>query len=118
MVNALQAMASSAQLQITTGYLDAPEIQQLHPHSQCHTAGVTEQHAFVAIRDNGCGIAADKLDSIFEPFFTTKPIGEGTGLGLYITYTLVQALGGEISVTSELNVGTEFTVTFPIPFTS
>ena len=115
MVNAIQAMASSAQLHITSGVLDAPSIHTIHASSHQAKANGPTSNAFVTIRDNGCGIAADKIDSIFEPFFTTKPIGEGTGLGLYITYTLVQALGGDISVNSELNVGTEFTVTFPVP---
>jgi signal transduction histidine kinase len=44
----------------------------------------------IQIRDNGLGMTADVKDRIFEPFFTTKPIGEGTGLGLYISYQIVR----------------------------
>jgi signal transduction histidine kinase len=115
MVNAYQAMASSAHMYITTGVKDTPNIHNLQSALDNGAGDGVAQNAFVKIIDNGCGIAEDKIDSIFEPFFTTKPVGEGTGLGLYITYTLVQALGGEITVDSELNVGTEFTLTFPIP---
>ena len=108
-------MASSAHIYITTGVKDTPNIHNLQSALDNGAGDGVAQNAFVTIIDNGCGIAEDKLDSIFEPFFTTKPVGEGTGLGLYITYTLVQALGGEITVDSELNVGTEFTLTFSIP---
>ena len=66
----------------------------------------------VAIRDNGCGVPPENLKAIFEPFFSTK--GEkGTGLGLSITYGLVRKLGGDISVESEIDKGTLFTITLP-----
>jgi signal transduction histidine kinase len=58
------------------------------------------------------------IDKIFEPFFTTKKVGEGTGLGLYMSYGIVKKFGGEIQVTSKtkkagLESGTTFTVTLP-----
>ena len=66
----------------------------------------------VTIKDDGCGIPKENLKAIFEPFFSTK--GEkGTGLGLSITYGLVQKLGGHISVESEIDKGTSFTITLP-----
>ena len=68
----------------------------------------------VAIADDGCGIAPENLEKIFSPFFTTKPVGKGTGLGLSTCYGIVERLGGNISVTSELNVGTVFTVRLPL----
>jgi len=67
----------------------------------------------ITITDNGCGIPPENLVTIFEPFFSTK--GEkGTGLGLSITYGLVQKLGGHISVESEIDKGTNFTITLPV----
>lgn len=67
----------------------------------------------VTIADNGSGIPAENLRTVFEPFFSTK--GEkGTGLGLSITYGLVQKLGGSISVESEVDKGTSFTITLPV----
>ncbi|MEJ2218482.1 MAG: ATP-binding protein [Gemmatimonadota bacterium] len=67
----------------------------------------------VTIADNGVGIPAEHLKQIFDPFFTTKK-GAGTGLGLSITYGIVQKLGGEIGVSSDVGVGTRFTVTLPV----
>jgi two-component system NtrC family sensor kinase len=65
------------------------------------------------VADTGCGIAAENLPRLFEPFFTTKPPGQGTGLGLSVTYGIVQAHGGEIEVRSEVGRGTCFRVTLP-----
>lgn len=66
-----------------------------------------------SIRDTGCGIPDDILSRIFQPFFTTKPEDKGTGLGLPIVKTVVDRLGGDIAVTSEVGVGTTFTVSLP-----
>ncbi len=68
---------------------------------------------YVSIRDNGSGIAEDDREKIFEPFFTTKEVGEGTGLGMSISYDIVKKHGGEIKLESELGVGTTFTLVFP-----
>jgi signal transduction histidine kinase len=54
------------------------------------------------------------LDKIFQPFFTTKPTGEGTGLGLSLSYDIIKAHGGEINVTTEENKGTEFIIYLPV----
>ena len=69
--------------------------------------------ATVRVRDNGCGIPADKLDRIFSPFFTTKD--KGTGLGMAIAKKIVEAHGGTIDVVSEAGRGSEFKVTLPLP---
>lgn len=66
-----------------------------------------------SVADTGCGIPQDRLSLIFEPFYTTKSVGEGTGLGLFITGKLLEALGGEISVSSIDGEGTTFTVSLP-----
>jgi len=67
----------------------------------------------VEVRDSGRGIAADHLSRLFEPFFTTKPVGEGSGLGLWICHNIVSALGGRIEVESTPGVGSAFTVVLP-----
>jgi PAS domain S-box-containing protein len=65
--------------------------------------------------DEGEGIAADCIECIFDPFFTTKPAGEGTGLGLALSYEIIRRHGGDLSVLSEVGVGTSFTVVLPRP---
>jgi signal transduction histidine kinase len=68
----------------------------------------------VRIKDNGSGIKPEIKDKIFDPFFTTKPVGKGTGMGLAISYQIIEKHQGTIEVFSELNQGTEFVVTLPI----
>jgi signal transduction histidine kinase len=68
----------------------------------------------VAITDNGAGIAADVLEHITDPFFTTKEVGEGTGLGLWISDSIVSAHGGTLTCESQVGVGSTFTVTLPL----
>jgi len=67
----------------------------------------------IIVEDTGCGIEKHALKKMFEPFYTTKPTGKGTGLGLYISFSIVEAMGGTINVESEVNVGTTFTLSFP-----
>jgi signal transduction histidine kinase/CheY-like chemotaxis protein len=69
--------------------------------------------AVLEVRDTGTGIPDAALPKIFEPFFTTKPAGRGTGLGLANVKELVSALGGTVSVESELGKGTTFAVSLP-----
>ncbi len=68
---------------------------------------------YIEIEDNGKGIAKENLEKIFEPFFTTKGVGEGTGLGMSISYKIIDSHGGKIEVESELGKGTKFTVILP-----
>ncbi len=67
----------------------------------------------IDVTDNGPGIAASLQKRLFEPFFTTKPTGEGTGLGLFISRSILEAHGGSISVSSEPGRGTTFTIVLP-----
>jgi signal transduction histidine kinase/DNA-binding transcriptional MerR regulator len=66
------------------------------------------------VEDNGCGMDAQTLKKIFEPFFSTKIAEGGTGLGLYVCRNLISQLGGELQVTSELGVGSCFTIELPL----
>jgi two-component system NtrC family sensor kinase len=66
------------------------------------------------VQDTGCGIEKDDLEKLFDPFYTTKPTGKGTGLGLYISFSIIESMGGKIMVDSEVNVGTTFTLQLPV----
>jgi signal transduction histidine kinase len=67
----------------------------------------------VRVRDWGCGMTADQLRQAFEPFFTTKPPNRGTGLGLAVSYRLVESNGGRIAIASTPDQGTTVTIIFP-----
>jgi two-component system, NtrC family, sensor kinase len=67
----------------------------------------------VKVQDNGNGIPQKVLDKIFQPFFTTKPTGQGTGLGLSLSYDIVKAHGGELKVETKEGEGSTFIVTLP-----
>ena len=67
----------------------------------------------MSVRDNGNGIPKNIVDKIFQPFFTTKPTGQGTGLGLSLSYDIIKAHGGEIKVNSKEGEGSEFVIEFP-----
>jgi len=71
------------------------------------------RNVYVRFTDRGEGIPADCLERIFDPFFTTKPAGEGTGLGLALSYEIVRKHGGDLRVESEPGVGSSFTVVLP-----
>ena len=67
----------------------------------------------IAVSDHGKGIANEHLSRIFEPFFTTKMVGEGTGLGLSLTYNIIQEHGGSISVSNRSEGGCRFEILLP-----
>lgn len=71
-------------------------------------------NVLIRISDTGRGIPEDALGKIFDPFYTTSPVGQGTGLGLSVTYAIVQQHSGSIEVESRKGRGTTFTVTFPL----
>ena len=68
----------------------------------------------ISISDNGNGIPATIIDKIFQPFFTTKPTGQGTGLGLSLSYDIIKTHGGELNVKTTEGEGTNFIITLPI----
>jgi signal transduction histidine kinase len=68
----------------------------------------------IKIKDNGKGIAPKVADKIFQPFFTTKPSGQGTGLGLSLSYEIIKAHEGELTISSEEGKFAEFTIQLPV----
>lgn len=92
--NAVQAMSESGSL-----------------HIRLKTAG---EYAYLSIQDSGTGIPPENLKRIFDPFFTTKPSGEGTGLGLSVSYGIIANHHGRIEVVSESGKGTTFTIVLPV----
>jgi two-component system, NtrC family, sensor kinase len=74
----------------------------------------TDHKVEIRIRDNGNGISRQILDKIFQPFFTTKPPGQGTGLGLSLSYDIIKGHGGEIKVDTEEGRFTEFIISLPV----
>ena len=67
----------------------------------------------IEVEDSGKGIREEHLGRIFEPFFTTKPVGQGTGLGLSLSYGIVNKHGGRFEVRSEVGTGTVFKIVLP-----
>jgi signal transduction histidine kinase len=99
-INSMQSMSEGGELVVRTS-LEQP---------------VGEFGGAVAImfRDSGSGIPKENLSKIFEPFFTTKKVGEGTGLGLAVSYGIIRDHGGDIKAESIIGVGSTFTVVLPI----
>jgi two-component system, NtrC family, C4-dicarboxylate transport sensor histidine kinase DctB len=87
----------------------ATENPEIHIHV---TAG--DELAIISVVDNGRGIAPADIDRIFDPFFTTKPVGKGLGLGLSITYGIVQGLGGRMRARNRETGGAELVVELPL----
>lgn len=91
-------------------------LNAIHAGSKLITITILQEtnHLAVRVTDTGSGIAPEVLSKIFDPFFTTKDIGKGTGLGLSVTHGIIKNHGGDISVKSEVNVGTTFTILLPV----
>ena len=72
----------------------------------------------IIVSDNGNGIPKNIVDKIFQPFFTTKPTGQGTGLGLSLSYDIVKSHGGEMRVETKEGEETEFIIQLPVVWTT
>jgi PAS domain S-box-containing protein len=79
----------------------------------CVRTEVADESVIVEMRDTGSGICADELPRVFDPFFTTKPVGQGTGLGLYICQRILESHGGRIEVESTPDRGTTVRTVLP-----
>jgi two-component system NtrC family sensor kinase len=95
-INAIQAMLDGGTLRISA-----------HPSPD-------GQWMVTDVKDTGIGIDPEHISQIFDPFYTTKQVGRGTGLGLSVTYGIVEKHGGHIEVKSRKGQGTTFTVTLPL----
>lgn len=96
LVNASQAIPEQGEITIRSGM------------------GPAAGQVWLSIEDTGVGMAPDVVSKIFDPFYTTKPVGEGTGLGLSVSYGIVQMHGGEITVESTPGKGSCFTLVLPL----
>lgn len=74
---------------------------------------IEQNNVTIQVTDTGCGIPPELFNEIFEPFFTTKPPGKGTGLGLYNIKHVIHQMHGTIAVTSDVGIGSTFTITLP-----
>ncbi len=96
LLNASQAITGAGQIKVELDRLE-------NTHS-----------VVIKVSDTGCGIPEDQIDQIFDPFFTTKRDWRGTGLGLAVSYRIIQLLKGTITVSSQVDKGTTFTITMPL----
>ena len=101
LVNAQQAMDKEGRISVETRSITPSDTNE-------------HQAVEISVRDNGCGIPQANLQRIFDPFFTSKEVGKGTGLGLSVSYGIVKAHGGKISVESTVGEGTVFHVQLPV----
>jgi two-component system NtrC family sensor kinase len=76
--------------------------------------GQGERSVVIEIVDHGCGIPPEHLPRLFDPFFTTKPVGQGTGLGLSVSYGIIRDHGGVIEVDSAPGRGSTFRILLPV----
>ncbi len=112
-VNARDAMGTGGRLIIRTNICSIPAT--ISAQASVLAPG---NYAELTVTDTGCGMASEVQAKVFEPFFTTKPIGKGTGLGLSVVHGIVTQSGGDISVQSQVDVGTTFRILLPLAETN
>ena len=108
-VNARDAMPGGGQISLTTSIVGTDFLLPFRPADQPDRVYVC-----IRVRDTGSGMDADTQKHLFEPFFTTKETGKGTGLGLSMVYGFVEQSGGSIEVDSLIDIGTRFSLYFPL----
>lgn len=97
--------------------VNAAQAMDEHGKITIRTQVEEDQWLLIQVSDNGRGVDPENIQKLFEPFFTTKPVGEGTGLGLSLSYSIIQNHLGDLSVDSELGKGTCFTIKLPLELT-
>ena len=112
--NAIQAMPDGGDLTISAAQVQrqAPDRPIQSVPDDCHPV---RDWVCIQITDTGVGISQDIQERIFEPFFSTRPAGQGTGLGLSVSYGIVASHGGWIEVESQTGQGSTFHIFLPIP---
>ncbi len=102
----------------TNAFYTVSEKKKQYPNGYEPTVLVSTRKSdgkvMIRVNDNGNGIPAQLIDKIFQPFFTTKPTGQGTGLGLSLSYDIIKAHGGELKVESKENEGAVFIIQLPL----
>ncbi len=111
LTNALAATPEGGSVVIRTGTRPA-SAEEAEAAKQAAPVATT-MLVTIAVCDTGCGISEDDLQKVFTPFFTTKAIGQGTGLGLYLSREIVQAHGGVLSIESAVGKGTTVVISLP-----
>ena len=109
LTNAFYAVNEKSKMN-PSGYEPTVTVSTIHSLS----SGEGRGEVLIRVSDNGNGIPEKVLDKIFQPFFTTKPTGQGTGLGLSLSYDIVKAHGGELKVETKVGQGSEFIFKLPI----
>jgi signal transduction histidine kinase len=107
--NAFYAVSKKAETSKNENYKPTVQVATSYSSSVEGGKGGVE----IRVQDNGPGIPSEIKDKIFQPFFTTKPTGQGTGLGLSLSYDIVKAHGGEIQIDSLEGKGSEFKIILP-----
>jgi signal transduction histidine kinase len=122
LMNAIQAMQGPGEVTLDIRCRDtvAPpqdvgDVYGRPPSAGFADDGKSRPCVLFEVRDQGQGIPAEHLSHVFEPFYTTKQVGEGTGLGLSVSYGIVREHGGWIALESEVNKGSTFTIFLPQP---
>ena len=113
-LNTIQADPSQLQQVFMNVILNAVDAMKEKGRLTLETANGDEDDSIeIRISDTGCGIPPESINRIFDPFFTTKGVGHGTGLGLSVSYGIIQRHNGDITVSSVPGAGSTFTITLP-----
>lgn len=118
-MNAIDATVPGDSITVATG-IGVLSGVHISPRSKADDGGrdssveQTMKGIEISVKDTGCGIPQENLDKLFDPFFTTNEVGQGTGLGLAVSYGIIERHGGTIRVQSEVGKGSTFTVWLPL----